>query len=50
MRRSCLEVDVDKRASAEDLLNHRFLKKAQKLSTIVPLITVTKEVLKRQNR
>jgi len=44
---SCLEVDVDKRASADELLSHRFLKKARRPSAIIPLIKATKDVLKR---
>lgn len=41
----CLEVDVDLRASAKDLLDHDFLKKASSLSTITPLIKAAKKIL-----
>uniref|UniRef100_A0A131X9J2 non-specific serine/threonine protein kinase n=1 Tax=Hyalomma excavatum TaxID=257692 RepID=A0A131X9J2_9ACAR len=41
----CLEVDVEKRATAQELLEHPFLKKAASLSTIVPLIRAAKKVL-----
>ncbi|KFM77356.1 Serine/threonine-protein kinase PAK 3, partial [Stegodyphus mimosarum] len=34
----CLEVDVEKRATAEELLMHPFMCKAENLSTITPLI------------
>ncbi|RWS23963.1 serine/threonine-protein kinase PAK 3-like protein, partial [Leptotrombidium deliense] len=34
----CLEVDVDMRASANELMGHKFLQKADSLSTITPLI------------
>ncbi|XP_050026053.1 serine/threonine-protein kinase PAK 1 [Dermacentor andersoni] len=41
----CLEVDVEKRANAQELLEHPFLQKAASLSTIVPLIRAAKKVL-----
>ncbi|KAL1442663.1 hypothetical protein MTO96_046311 [Rhipicephalus appendiculatus] len=41
----CLEVDVEKRATAQELLEHPFLQKAASLSTIVPLIRAAKKVL-----
>ncbi|XP_076357394.1 serine/threonine-protein kinase PAK 1-like [Tachypleus tridentatus] len=44
----CLEVDVEKRASADELLEHPFLSKAESLSTITPLIKAAKKVLNKQ--
>lgn len=41
----CLEVDVEERATAQELLAHPFLKKAASLTTIVPLIRAAKKVL-----
>ncbi|KAK8788619.1 p21 (RAC1) activated kinase 3 [Amblyomma americanum] len=41
----CLEVDVEARATAQELLEHPFLQKAASLSTIVPLIRAAKKVL-----
>ncbi|CAG2112801.1 unnamed protein product, partial [Medioppia subpectinata] len=41
----CLETDVEKRASAEELLRHQFLMKAESLSTITPLIRAAKKIL-----
>lgn len=38
-----LEVDVEKRASADDLLAHPFLDKAMELSTLRPLILAAKQ-------
>ncbi|KAL4226104.1 P21-Rho-binding domain [Mactra antiquata] len=38
-----LEVDVDKRATAGDLLNHPFLNKSMELSTLQPLIKAAKQ-------
>ncbi|KAL3847000.1 hypothetical protein ACJMK2_017939 [Sinanodonta woodiana] len=39
----CLEVDVDKRASASELLRHPFLRLAKPLASLVPLIMAAKE-------
>ncbi|KAH9511776.1 Serine/threonine-protein kinase PAK 3 [Dermatophagoides farinae] len=41
----CLEIDVDKRWSADDLLQHPFLKKCESLNSIVPLIKTVKKLL-----
>ncbi|CAG0886980.1 unnamed protein product [Darwinula stevensoni] len=41
----CLEVDVDKRSTAEELASHQFLKKAQDLRTLTPLIQAAHHVL-----
>ena len=41
----CLEVDVEKRAEAEELLKHGFLKKAQPLTSLTPLIKAAKKIL-----
>lgn len=41
----CLEVDVDKRWTAEQLLSHQFIEKAAESRRIVPLIKAAKEQL-----
>ena len=43
----CLEVEVDKRATASELLKHPFLKLACPLTELTPLIKAAKESLKR---
>jgi len=45
----CLEVDVDERWSAEQLLSHDFLKMAAENRKIVPLINAAKTQLAKQN-
>ncbi|XP_034024521.1 serine/threonine-protein kinase PAK 1 [Thalassophryne amazonica] len=42
----CLEMDVEKRGSAKDLLQHQFLKMAKPLSSLTPLILAAKEATK----
>ncbi|XP_067668502.1 serine/threonine-protein kinase PAK 3-like isoform X2 [Haliotis asinina] len=42
----CLEVDVEKRASASELLKHPFLRLAKPLASLVPLILAAKEAQK----
>ncbi|XP_029458038.1 serine/threonine-protein kinase PAK 1 [Rhinatrema bivittatum] len=42
----CLEMDVEKRGSAKDLLQHLFLKMAKPLSSLTPLILAAKEAMK----
>nr|CAB3264636.1 serine/threonine-protein kinase PAK 1 [Phallusia mammillata] len=42
----CLEMDVDQRSSAVELLEHAFLKKASPLASLNPLILAAKEVAK----
>uniref|UniRef100_A0A8C7R1A5 non-specific serine/threonine protein kinase n=1 Tax=Oncorhynchus mykiss TaxID=8022 RepID=A0A8C7R1A5_ONCMY len=42
----CLEMDVEKRGSANDLLQHQFLKVAKPLSSLTPLILAAKEAAK----
>ncbi|XP_060091004.1 serine/threonine-protein kinase PAK 1 isoform X1 [Heteronotia binoei] len=42
----CLEMDVEKRGSAKDLLQHQFLKIAKPLSSLTPLIIAAKEATK----
>ncbi|XP_044266542.1 serine/threonine-protein kinase Pak isoform X1 [Tribolium madens] len=42
----CLAVEVDKRASARDLLKHPFLKLARPLASLTPLILAAKEAAK----
>lgn len=39
----CLEVDVEKRATATELLKHPFLRLAKPLASLVPLIMASKE-------
>jgi len=46
---NCLEVDVDERWSAEQLLNHDFLKMAAENRKIVPLINAAKAQLDKQS-
>lgn len=43
----CLDVDVDKRASASELLKHPFLKYSCPLTELTPLIRAAKESLRR---
>ncbi|XP_031626653.1 serine/threonine-protein kinase PAK 1 isoform X3 [Contarinia nasturtii] len=42
----CLEVDVERRAGAPDLLKHTFLKLARPLASLTPLILAAKEAAK----
>ncbi|XP_067245245.1 serine/threonine-protein kinase PAK 1 isoform X1 [Chanodichthys erythropterus] len=42
----CLEMDVEKRGSAKELLQHQFLKVAKPLSSLTPLIVAAKEAAK----
>ncbi|NXK21786.1 PAK1 kinase, partial [Arenaria interpres] len=42
----CLEMDVEKRGSAKELLQHQFLKIAKPLSSLTPLILAAKEAAK----
>ncbi|KAM5245772.1 serine/threonine-protein kinase PAK 1 isoform 5-T5 [Ctenodactylus gundi] len=42
----CLEMDVEKRGSAKELLQHQFLKFAKPLSSLTPLIAAAKEATK----
>nr|XP_060627215.1 serine/threonine-protein kinase PAK 1 [Anolis sagrei ordinatus] len=42
----CLEMDVEKRGSANELLQHQFLKIAKPLSSLTPLIIAAKEAAK----
>lgn len=42
----CLAVEVDKRASARDLLKHQFLKLARPLASLTPLILAAKDAAK----
>ena len=41
----CLQVEVDKRATAEELLSHPFLEDCMKLSTLTPLIKAARRIL-----
>ncbi|KAI5626576.1 serine/threonine-protein kinase PAK 2, partial [Silurus asotus] len=42
----CLEMDVEKRGSSKDLLQHPFLKLAKPLSSLTPLILAAKDAMK----
>uniref|UniRef100_A0A2K5CBX8 non-specific serine/threonine protein kinase n=1 Tax=Aotus nancymaae TaxID=37293 RepID=A0A2K5CBX8_AOTNA len=42
----CLEMDVEKRGSAKELLQHPFLKLTKPFSTLTPLIMAAKEAMK----
>ncbi|XP_072900362.1 serine/threonine-protein kinase PAK 1 isoform X2 [Hemitrygon akajei] len=42
----CLEMDVEKRGSAKELLQHQFLKVAKPLSSLTPLILAAKDAAK----
>uniref|UniRef100_A0A8C9WHW0 non-specific serine/threonine protein kinase n=1 Tax=Scleropages formosus TaxID=113540 RepID=A0A8C9WHW0_SCLFO len=46
----CLEMDVDRRGSAKDLLQHSFLKLAKPLSSLTPLIVAAKDAIKNSSR
>ncbi|XP_068921296.1 serine/threonine-protein kinase PAK 3 isoform X3 [Petaurus breviceps papuanus] len=46
----CLEMDVDRRGSAKELLQHPFLKLAKPLSSLTPLILAAKEAIKNSSR
>ncbi|XP_064205659.1 serine/threonine-protein kinase PAK 3 isoform X2 [Anguilla rostrata] len=46
----CLEMDVDRRGSAKQLLQHSFLKLAKPLSSLTPLIVAAKEAIKNSSR
>lgn len=41
----CLQVDVDRRATAQELLNHEFLENRMELKTLTPLIRAAKKML-----
>ncbi|KAK7862698.1 hypothetical protein R5R35_000936 [Gryllus longicercus] len=43
----CLQVDVDKRASAEELLQHPFLENCMELHTLTPLIRAAQKILRK---
>ncbi|XP_055684929.1 serine/threonine-protein kinase PAK 2 [Lutzomyia longipalpis] len=43
----CLQVEVDRRASAEELLRHPFLDDCMELRTLTPLIKAARRILKR---
>lgn len=45
----CLQVEVDKRASAEELLEHPFLDDCMELRTLTPLIKAARRILKRDD-
>lgn len=41
----CLEVEVERRATAAELLSHRFLNKAVNTRTLKPFIEAAQEIL-----
>lgn len=43
----CLEVEVDKRASAQELLEHPFLRDCAELKSLTPLIRAARRILNR---
>lgn len=43
----CLQVDVDKRASADELLNHPFMKNCMELGSLTPLIRAAQKILRK---
>ncbi|KAL0267943.1 UNVERIFIED_CONTAM: hypothetical protein PYX00_010068 [Menopon gallinae] len=43
----CLQEDVDKRATADELLRHRFLENPMELRTLTPLIRAAQKVLRK---
>ncbi|XP_021926655.1 serine/threonine-protein kinase PAK 2 [Zootermopsis nevadensis] len=43
----CLQVDVDKRATAEELLNHPFLENCMDLGSLTPLIRAAQKILRK---
>jgi p21-activated kinase 1 len=43
----CLQVEVDKRATADDLLMHPFLHDCSELRTLTPLIKAARRILNR---
>lgn len=45
----CLQVEVDRRASAEQLLKHEFLLDCSELKTLTPLIKAARRILKRDD-
>lgn len=45
----CLQVEVDRRASAEQLLKHEFLQDCSELKTLTPLIKAARRILKRDD-
>ncbi|XP_056417126.1 serine/threonine-protein kinase PAK 1 isoform X2 [Hyla sarda] len=47
--KQCLEMDVEKRGSARDLLQHPFLKIAEPLSSLTHLIIASKEAAKKSH-
>ncbi|XP_026110554.1 serine/threonine-protein kinase PAK 3 isoform X2 [Carassius auratus] len=48
--KGCLEMDVERRGSAKELLQHSFLKIAKPLSSLTPLIVAAKEAIKNSSR
>ncbi|KAJ8982337.1 hypothetical protein NQ317_009453 [Molorchus minor] len=43
----CLQVDVDRRATAQDLLSHEFLESRMELRTLTPLIRAARKILRK---
>jgi p21-activated kinase 1 len=43
---ACLEVEVENRMAASELMRHKFLSKAKPLASLTPLILAAKEATK----
>lgn len=45
----CLQVEVDKRATADELLKHEFLQDCADKKTLIPLIKAARKILRRDS-
>jgi serine/threonine protein kinase len=46
----CLDVEADRRPSADAMLTHPFLRKADPLHTLAPLIKAARDAIRREKR
>jgi p21-activated kinase 1 len=46
----CLDVEADRRPSADTMLTHPFLRKADPLHTLAPLIKAARDAIRREKR